>query len=133
MPTGMLDWSSTRMSLMVGDSRARVGATLLITSSGYYDGATILYECECRAFCCCSHVLLIESTDAWGDRFHFSRFRKGEGFTASVSPNTSSRVPSPLTLDPAARSTRTLPRQGNEHQARYARPRRWLRYRWPRP
>ncbi|KAJ9114922.1 putative secondary metabolism biosynthetic enzyme [Naganishia adeliensis] len=35
--------------------------------NGYYDGATILYEY------------------AWGDRFHFSRFRKGESFTASLS------------------------------------------------
>jgi hypothetical protein len=35
--------------------------------SGYYDGATILYEY------------------AWAQSFHFSRFYKGEAFQASVS------------------------------------------------
>lgn len=35
---------------------------------GYYDGATELYEY------------------GWGTSFHFSRFYKGEGFNASVSP-----------------------------------------------
>jgi hypothetical protein len=52
--------------------------------NGYYDGATILYECECRADHLRKEMLMIR-VDAWGDRFHFSRFRKGESFTASVS------------------------------------------------